>query len=267
MSKIQKLNLNNALSFIKQACEAREKPFFFIVGAGISNPPVKLAWQMIEDFKKESRKRHRYNEPTGIEAIDKYSDWFIQAYQSPIERQDYIRKQIERKYISDANFRLAHILLEQKVASLVITPNFDDFLSRALHLFGEQPLVYGQPETFRYMDAERDDIQIVHVHGSYKFYEISNLKVEILEQAEDSANQPSKTASIIENLMPRRSPLVIGYSGWEGDVIMTALKRAIDGRRLPNTIYWFCYKESNIDSLPKWLNHHYNVYFVVTIIL
>jgi tetratricopeptide (TPR) repeat protein len=263
MSEIKKLRLNEALSYIQQACEAREKPFFFIVGAGISYPPVKLAWQMIEDFKKEARKRHRYKEPSGTEAIDKYSEWFIQAYQSPVERQDYIRKQIEGKYISDANFRLAHILLEQKVASLVITPNFDDFLSRALHLFGKQPLDYGQPEMFKYIDAEREDIQIVHVHGSYKFYEISNLKAEILEQAEGTTTQPSKTASIIENLLSRRSPLVVGYSGWEGDVIMTGLKRAIDGRHLRNNIYWFCYKESNIDSLPVWLKHHPNVFFVV----
>jgi hypothetical protein len=123
----ERLGLDEALSQIRQTCEQRARPFCFIVGAGISNPPVKLAGQMIADFKKEARKRGRYLEPVEDQAIDIYSHWFSQAYLDPSERQTYLRKQIENKQLSHASFRLAHILLNRTIASLVITPNFDDF--------------------------------------------------------------------------------------------------------------------------------------------
>jgi|GEM_PF-1169378 len=263
MRSVQKLGLKEGLSFIKQACEATVRPFFFVVGAGISNPPIKLACEMVEDFKKEARKHHRYHEPIETEAIAVYSHWFSQAYRSAVERQDYIKRQIVGKYISPPNFQLAHILLNRNVATLVVTPNFDDFLSHALHLFGEQPIVYDKPETFERIDSERDEIQIVQVHGSYAFYDSSNLKEEILEQAEGVGGQPTRIANIIENLLSRRSPLVIGYSGWEGDVIMAALRRRLSRGRLPNNVYWFCYEEKTINLLPDWLKHHPNVFFVV----
>ena len=64
--------------------------------------------------------------------------------------------------------------------------------------------------------------------------------------------------------LSRRSPLILGYSGWEGDVIMSALKRRLEGgRRLGHNIYWFCYTRAAINSLPKWLTDHGDVYFVV----
>jgi tetratricopeptide (TPR) repeat protein len=266
MPDVKKLSLQDALSHIEQSCEnpVRPRPFFFIVGAGISSPPIKLAWQMIEDFKKEAKRRKRNINPASTLPLDIYSHWFDQAYNSLIERQSYLNKQIKGKYISHANFRLAHILLKQHIGNLVITPNFDNSLSQALTLFGEHPIVYERPETFDLIDAERDEIQIAHVHGSHRFYDLANLKVEIEGQAQDSAGRPSNTATIIENLLIHRSPLVIGYSGWEGDVIMTALTRRLSKTLpLPNNLYWFCYREANIEKLPDVIKLHRNVYFVV----
>src|SRR5438128_3415178 len=103
MNSDQRLGLNDALGYIKQACERGAKPFFFVVGAGVSNPPVKLAWQMVEDFKKEARKRHRFKEPVETQPIDIYSHWFSLAYRSPVERQDYIKRQIIGKFIQAMN--------------------------------------------------------------------------------------------------------------------------------------------------------------------
>lgn len=62
-------------------------------------------------------------------------------------------------------------------------------------------------------------------------------------------------------ILSRHSPLVIGYSGWEGDVIMSALKRRLQSP-LPYNLYWFCYRREDIDSLPKWLKENQQVYFV-----
>jgi hypothetical protein len=119
---VKRLSLDEALSHIRQTCEQRVRPFCFIVGAGISNPPVKLAGQMIDDFKKEARKRGRYLDPVENQSIDIYSHWFSRAYLDPSERQNYLRKQIVSKQLSHASFRLAHILLNQTTIASVVIP-------------------------------------------------------------------------------------------------------------------------------------------------
>jgi hypothetical protein len=45
-----------------------------------------------------------------------------------------------------------------------------------LRLFGDQPIVYDEPKTFGRINDGDKDIQIVHVHGSYRFYDCCNLE-------------------------------------------------------------------------------------------
>jgi tetratricopeptide (TPR) repeat protein len=217
---------------------------------------------MIEDFKRKAERLGRYVEPVNNQPIKVYDHWFKRAYPEPFERQEYLQKQIVSKYLSHASFRLAHILHSQLIVSLVVTPNFDDFLSRALRLFGDQPIVYDDPKTFARINDGYKDIQIVHVHGSYRFYDCCNLEGEILDQAQDHVGQPSQTAKTIASIFSQQSLLVVGYSGWEGDVIMTALKLALF-RRLASNVYWFCYRESDVENLPNWLKSNTNVNFVM----
>ena len=79
----------------------------------------------------------RTGEATSPKPIDLYSYWFQNTYPQPVQRQRFLRKLIDGKPISHSNFRLAHLLSAGRLANLVITPNFDDFLSRALTLFGQ----------------------------------------------------------------------------------------------------------------------------------
>jgi hypothetical protein len=178
------------------------------------------------------------NEPVGATAMERYSHWFCEAYQQPLQRQRYLRKLIEKKPISGANFRLAHLLLDKNISNIVVTTNFDDFLSRALTLFGKQHIVCDHPRTVERIDTEQDDIQIVHMHGTYWFYDCCNLKEEI-EARSDVSQQTSLTMSaLLDDIMRRHSPIIIGYGGWEGDAVMAALKRRIENT-LPYNIYWF----------------------------
>ena len=173
-----------------------------------------------------------------------------------------MRKLIEGKAISQANFRLAHVLLEKSITNLVITPNFDDFVSRALALFGKQHIVCDHPRTVERIDPEQDDIQIVHVHGSYWFYDCCNLRGELEQRAESSSQTTQTMAFLLDNILSHRSPIVLGYGGWEGDVIMGALRRRLQSR-LPYNVYWFCYKRSHLEQLPQWLKISPDVHFVV----
>jgi tetratricopeptide (TPR) repeat protein len=190
--------------------------------------------------------------------MEVYSHWLRQAFPQPRQRQQYFKGLIEGKPISHANFRLAHLLFEKQLATLVVTPNFDDLLSRALALFGERPIICDHPATTERIDAESSDIQIVHVHGTYWFYDLCNLPGEIEDRTADSTRQAVTMSSLLNNVLSRHSAIVIGYSGWEGDVIMTALRRRLNSS-LPVHMYWFCHRRSDRDLLPQFLREHDNV--------
>jgi hypothetical protein len=254
---------------IRQACdelgaEAHRSPFFFVVGAGISCPPVPLATNIIDYCQGIATRYNRADQPDGQEALDAYSHWFSRAYPGARQRQQYLRSLIERKPLSLSSLRLAHLLSARKLTNLVVTTNFDDFIARALRLFGEEPAVCDHPRTVGRIDRERADIQIVHVHGSYLFYDCANLRGEVTGRARADEETSFTMAGLLDSLLWNRSPLVIGYSGWEGDVIMSTLKRRLrGGNPLAQSVYWFCYRHDDRARLPHWLRDSSDVRFIV----
>ena len=264
MKSLQWIDLEIAVNHIQHASKDIKEdvsPFFFLVGAGISHPPIPLASDIIEHCKVTAGKYGKIKPPLEKQSIDEYSHWFQQAYPQPIQRQNYLRNLIEGKAISAANFRLAHLMLEKTITNIVVTTNFDDFLSQALTLFGKQHIVCDHPNTVERIDTEQKDIQIIHVHGTHWFYDCCNLQGEIEGRSQPSGQTTLTMAALLDRILSRHSPLVIGYSGWENDVIMTALKRRLQNP-LPYNLYWFCYRRDDVDTLPDWLKYHQQVYFV-----
>lgn len=238
------------------------RPFFFLVGAGLSYPDVPLSSDITKQCKLYAQRFNITSEPANSAALDTYSHWFDQAYPHPKQRQIYLRSLIENKPISVANFRLAHLLASKKIANVVVTLNFDDFISRALTLFGRPHIVCDHPATVERINPEQDDIQILHVHGTYWFYDCVNLRAEIAERALVSDQTNATMAYKLDDILERSSPIVIGYSGWEDDVVMRSLKRRLS-TTLPYNIYWFCYQRENLQDLPKWLKEKRQVCFIV----
>jgi len=261
------VDLKTAASHIRQACDDSRQwklrlPFFFLVGAGISHPPVPLASEIESECRNVAARYKRLDDPPGIRPIDNYSHWFGRAYPQPGQRQAFLRGLIENKLISHANLRLAHLMLGKTITNLVVTPNFDDLLSRALTLFGRPHIICDHPSTVERIDPEQDDLQLLHVHGTYWFYDCCNLRGEVQERAKPSSSTTATMASKLDSILAHRAPLVIGYSGWEGDVFMTALQRRLQ-TRLPFNLYWFCHSLGSPKSLPDWLKLHEDVYFVI----
>lgn len=261
---MQKISLDVAVSEIIQACpkKGEKSPFFFIVGAGISSPIIPLAIDIEKECREIAIKKHRTKEPIKNTPYESYSHWFQQAFPQPKERQEYLKNKIRDKPITLANLRLAHLLSERKISNLVVTPNFDDMLSRALWLFQIQHIVCDHPQTIGRINPDIKDIQIIHVHGSYLFYDCCNTNLEINNRTNKKNVNPIK--DFIDNLLISRVPLVIGYGGWEEDAIMKALKKRLSNTTsLPYNLYWFCFKEDEINQLPSWLKNHNNVKFVI----
>ncbi len=262
-------DLGSAIGEIRQACEelgneAHRSPYFLIVGAGISYPPVPLAANIIEHCRQIAERYGRNTTTSATATLDMYSQWFGRAYPAARQRQEYLRSLIERKPLSLASLRLAHLLSAHRLTNIVVTTNFDDFLARALRLFGEEPAVCDHPRTVGRIDRDRPDIQIVHVHGSYLFYDLANLRGEVTDRARIDHETSFTMMGLLDSLLWSRSPLVIGYSGWEGDIVMSALRRRLrGGNPLAQSIYWFCFRRSELERLPRWLRQSPDVRFVV----
>ena len=260
------IELDEAISRIKQACEGRSadspSPFFFMVGAGISCPSVPLAADIVSQCKDVAHSHGRKQEPSGQTAFDLYSHWFQTAYDEPDQRQKYLRGLIDGRPITHANFRLAHLLLNNTISNIVVTVNFDDFLSKALTLFGKPHIVCDHPQTVGRINPAKQILQIVHLHGTYWFYDCCNLRGELEDRALQSKQTTSTMASLLDLILWDRSPLVLGYSGWKGDVFIEALIRRLE-RPLGTNVYWFCYRRSDLDSIPDELKSKPNIRFVV----
>lgn len=138
-----------AVSGIKQACddEGDNYPFFFLVGAGTSHPEIPLASEITAKCQQKAKELGRNLSPKQQDPMSQYSHWFEQSYPHPRQRKEYLKAIIRGKKISQANFRLAHLLLGENayedrparlpVTNLVVTVNFDDLLSKALTIFGK----------------------------------------------------------------------------------------------------------------------------------
>jgi tetratricopeptide (TPR) repeat protein len=252
------ISLRVAMAEIRGAYDGGRAPFFFVVGAGVSAPTVPLAWQIIEHCRERAGGDEGPQDP-----LDRYGYWLQRAYPQPKNRQDFFRSLIAGKPISDSALRLAHIVCSRAVTNLVVTTNFDDFIARALAMFAEPHLVCDHPQTVRRIDLDDHVSQIVHVHGSYHFYDCRNLRPELENTARPSAATTQTMSAFLDRVLATRAPLVVGYSGWEGDVITSALYRALNGATLPYCIYWFCYRLADAERLPVWLRAHENVRLVV----
>jgi hypothetical protein len=267
---MNRIPLHEAVREIQIAVEDAEKdsrkPFFFIAGAGISEPHIPLAGALQKRCEDEAvrQKRPVKADESGC-PLERYSCAFDAAYPHAVARQRFLRGIIESSAISPANLRLAHLLQSGAVASIAVTPNFDDLLTRALRLLGQRTIrVCDHPATVDRINHESDkDLQVIHVHGTYWFYDQCNLKGELGDRARASQDTAFTMVGLLDRILANRSPLVVGYSGWEGDVIMTALRRRLHpNRRLPYRLYWFCHTADAVRTLPEWLVHHPDVYFV-----
>jgi tetratricopeptide (TPR) repeat protein len=258
--------LEAAVDEIRQACEAEppeRTPFFFLVGAGISAPSIPLAQAITNECESKARNRNPNRQgPNGSSPMQGYSHWMQQAFPQPAMRQRYLRELMERSPISLSNYLLAHLLSEKKVASMVVTPNFDNLLSRALSLFGVPHVTCDHPGTVERIDSERPDVQLLHVHGTFWFYDCCNLTDEIADRTQVSPLSSSSISEKLHELLSRRSPIVVGYSGWEGDVLTKALKRRLQGR-LGTKLYWFCYSRADAELVPAEIRNHRDVMMVL----
>src|SRR5690349_17537339 len=120
------INITRACGEILQACaeakaEDARSPFVLVVGAGISNPYVPLAADIIDHCKTRAREAGRFQQPSSLDPLAVYIHWLDRAYPQHQRRSRYLASLLKDKPVSQANFRLAHLLLREDSEQLAIT--------------------------------------------------------------------------------------------------------------------------------------------------
>lgn len=249
-----------------------EVPYLFIVGAGISAPEILSAQGIVHHCQDKVKELYRDENDINeifeksnclsVNSAKYYSYWFGQAYKNKIHRQQYLKQIIDKARISTSNLLLAQILNSKKMATTVITPNFDNQLLKSLNLLGNYN-VFSANNVLDNIALTRNssNIQIMHVHGTYEFYDCCNLEHEITRVASETGIK--STAGTIEEFLKNQAPIVMGYSGWEDDVIMSKIQERLMYAPLPYSLIWFCYSQRDYEILPEWLKLSDDVIFVL----
>lgn len=244
-------------------------PYFFIVGAGISVPEIPTASKIVDICKETVQAIDpelfiKYDEKLRELANDNmkyYSAWIECAYPNRIDRSNLFKGLCSKAKISSANLMLAQILHSNEFANTVFTPNFDDSIKKALELMGTKNFFCAENSMDNLVISNQTkDIQIVHVHGTFAFYECANLEKEIDNVASQSSAISS--AQLLSSFLSNQAPIIVGYSGWENDVIMRCLKERLT-YPTPLQYIWICHSKQSYQNLPAWIKENDNVIFVV----
>ena len=244
-------------------------PYFFVVGAGISVPEIPSASKIV-DICKETVKEidperfAEYDEATkhySENGMKYYSSWIEYAYPNRVNRSQLFKSLCSKAKISSANLMLAQILHSGEFANTVFTTNFDDSLKKALELMGTKNFFCAENIMDNLVISNQTkDIQIVHVHGTFNFYDCANLEKEI--DCIASQTGAVSSAQLLSSFLANQAPIIVGYSGWENDVIMRCLKERLN-YPTPLQYIWICYNKQSYNNLPVWIKEKESVIFVI----
>ena len=240
--------------------QAEPTPFFLLVGAGISVPTIPLASEITGDLRERAGKLG-FDMEGPRDPGEAYSFWFEKAFPSAIERARYLRNLMKGKPVSPGSFNLAKLLSyemnQRPYFDLALTTNFDDFIDRALTVLGVSHYTHAHPIALDQVDlSTMSERQVVHLHGSFRFYSCRNTEPEIRQTNAVAFFEDRVVQDFLVRLMPFRMPIVVGYGGWEGDVFMRAMDRVFSQRQLPRNAYWFCYDGDDARALPDRMTAH-----------
>lgn len=269
--------LNEAIDLISATISLaeenkRESPYFIIEGAGISCPEIPVASEIIDQCKKIVKQRYSANDAGYTRLVAEsdsllskgmkyYSFWIEKAFPNKADRSNYFKGLITNSKISAATLLLAQIVYSKRIITTVFTTNFDENLEKALNLFGTEELfIADNPRDNLALEVDSPTIQVAHLHGTYRFYDCANLESEIQEVT--SSSDFTSAAFALRTFLLAKAPIIIGYSGWEGDVIMNCIEERIQ-HSIPYNYFWICYCKEDYNRIPEKLKQNNSIFFVV----
>jgi hypothetical protein len=256
---VKTVNALSAAGQIARVLFEQGKRFVFLAGAGVSHPAVPLSFEIEARCREEITRLGLEQPPLGKRPAARYQECMAVAFPNSAQRRDFLAGLIVGTEPSAANRQLAALLGLEGLGRVVLTPNFDDHLTRALSAQGNPAAVCDHPATAYRVGLEiSDEPVIVQVHGTYQHYDSCNLSGEIRKRGRARGMRV-----LVERILHQLSPIVLGYAGWPEDVLMRALRERLEQGALPFNLYWHAFRVSDVAVLPRWLTHHESVRIVL----
>jgi protein O-mannosyl-transferase len=234
--------------FLNQHAQRTERPFCFILGAGVSRMSgIATGGEMAALWLREIYEAENFDglaleewatpERLGIPgfAAGKLASFYPQLYRRRYVDHEqagyaFLESQMEGKEPSYGYSVLAYLLSETP-HRVVVTTNFDNLVADALSIHSSRfPLVIGHDALAQYAAVELRRPLVAKIHGALGFSPKS--------QPDDIATLPEGWRTALQRILERYTPIVIGYEGNDGS-LMGFLRSLPD--HIPDRILWCVY--------------------------
>ena len=262
MSDIKQVDLQTLVDKIQERCRANPKAYSLILGSGFSSPVIPSTKELIPDILWWSYcARHNldfaeHRAPEDSDAFRAFcaAIWekfgsapnleetnlvskayiFLNSIDGPLDepskRCRFMRAVCDRAglKVNDAHLYLASLIkLCPNFAGNIFTTNFDPLLQRSLQLFNTLYRVVDSPDWLQVGD-DVPAVQLVYVHGSIYTY--------LLTDPKGMATYVQEFSQGLGTKLRERGVIVIGYGGWENDLVMASL--ASNQAPFQGNLYW-----------------------------
>jgi len=234
--------------FLNQHTQRRERPFCFILGAGVSRASgiftggeMANVWLRelyeAENFDGLSMGEWATSDRLGIEGfkIENLASFYPQLYQRKYGDNEqsgfaFLESQMEGKEPSYGYSVLSYLLSETS-HRVVITTNFDNLVADALSIHSSTfPLVIGHDALAQYATVELRRPLVAKVHGALGFSPKS--------QPNDISHLSEGWSSALRRILDRYTPIVIGYEGNDGSLMGFLAELPVE---IPDRVFWCVY--------------------------
>jgi len=234
--------------FLNQHTQRTERPFCFILGAGVSRSSGILTGGELanvwlrelyeaENFDGLSLDEWATAERLGIKGFNlaHLATFYPQLYQRKYVDNDqsgfaFLESQMEGKEPS-YGYSVLSYLLSETLHRVVITTNFDNLVADALSIHSSRfPLVIGHDALAQYATVELRRPLIAKIHGTLGFSPKSHL--------DDISYLPEGWCVALRRVLDRYTPIVIGYEGNDGSLMGFLKSLPAD---IPDRVFWCVY--------------------------
>lgn len=241
--------------FLNQHSQRTDRPFCFILGAGVSRVSgiptggeIARIWLQeiyeAENFDGLTLEAWATPERLGIPefAINHLARFYPQLYRRRYGDHDqagyaFLESQMEGREPSYGYSVLAYLLSETP-HRVVVTTNFDNLVADALSIHSSRfPLVVGHDALAQYAAVELRRPLVAKIHGALGFAPKS--------RPDDIAALPEGWRTALRRILERYTPIVIGYEGNDGSLMGFLQDLPED---IPDRVLWCVYAP---DAKPK----------------
>ncbi len=253
-----------------------EPNYILFLGAGASTTSgIRSGSKLVEVWKKEVFNSENIIDKTMDEWLESQSSWYDDAneysslfekrFDLPAQRRNFIEGEVSNK-IPFIGYAYLVEMVNKNFINTVMTTNFDDLLSEAFYIYGNnngnetysslyRPIVCAHDSTINSININSKRPKIIKLHGDYLY---DNIKSSLRETESLETNIKNKLIELSKN----KGLIVVGYAGSDRSIMDTLNFLLSNEDYLKHGVYWCIRKgDSPSKNLEKLLWKD-KVYFV-----